>query len=476
MLTNNSMVKSQTAYSRMSTDPRAETDSAPERRYLVIGSTGYLGVDSVAWDAETLPNIVDYDTVVIDVRSLDEATLQRISSERLEEICVSLIRLLHSRGNVIVLTDFRRSARRPDTYPERIDNYDWSPIDIGVSDESGESIVVREERFRSYLTHLKDWPYYLFIPQNCLSRKVTEYFGSTYNTKYEIPCTPFVMNRYGKTLAGSYKIEVYEQVTKQNAYSSHKIHPKEPQIVTGEIILLPLLKSVEAEEAVSLVLKDLTGIAPRAEIPHWAENLTVPQIAEIKTEIANRREGIGALFDEIQELEARRRTLEDYKKLLYASGPELEQIVKRCFEELGGKVTPSRYGQEEYVLEIDGIEYLVEVKGVSKSISLTNLRQLNDYLLKYEEETRRSCKGILFGNAWRSEPPETRRTTEMPEFPDNVIKRAVQWQVALVSSTAFFSAFCTFLRDSSRANRILHAMTLANGVIDFSQMTSEGRI
>jgi len=125
-------------------------------------------------------------------------------------------------------------------------------------------------------------------------------------------------------------------------------------------------------------------------------------------------------------------------------------------------------------LEVDGTEYLIEVKGVSKSISLTNLRQLNDYLLKYEEDTKKSCKGILFGNAWRFEPPEKRGTNNMPEFPNNVIERATQWETALVSSTAFFSAFCIFLRDSSKASIILRAMILANGPVDFSQVTNDG--
>jgi hypothetical protein len=32
-----------------------------KRRYLGLGSTGYTGVDSVEWDADELPNIVDYD-------------------------------------------------------------------------------------------------------------------------------------------------------------------------------------------------------------------------------------------------------------------------------------------------------------------------------------------------------------------------------------------------------------------------------
>ncbi len=277
-----------------------QTNGGSEKRYLVIGSRGYLGVDSVEWDAQTLPNIVDYDTIVIDVRSLDESKLQKITYERLKDLRISLIRLLHSKGNVIVLTDFKRSVHRPHNYPDRVNNYAWSPIDIGVSNESGESIVIKKEQFPSYLTHLKDWAYYLFIPQGSLSFELTQYFGS-YDTKYEVPHTPFITNRYGEILAGSYKIEVYRQVTKRDAWQPYKVYPREPQIVTGEIILLPLLKSIEPKDAVSLVLRDLTGIVPRTTIPDWSENLTIPHVTEIETEIANRRKDIRKLFDEIGE-------------------------------------------------------------------------------------------------------------------------------------------------------------------------------
>jgi hypothetical protein len=48
---------------------------SPNEKCLVIGSTGYTGVDSVEWDAGELPNIVDYDVIIVDVRALDEKML-----------------------------------------------------------------------------------------------------------------------------------------------------------------------------------------------------------------------------------------------------------------------------------------------------------------------------------------------------------------------------------------------------------------
>jgi len=38
-------------------EPEGGSVKATERRYLVIGSSGYRGVDSLEWDADSLPNM-----------------------------------------------------------------------------------------------------------------------------------------------------------------------------------------------------------------------------------------------------------------------------------------------------------------------------------------------------------------------------------------------------------------------------------
>ena len=44
-------------------------------RYLVLGSTGYAGVESTNWIDDKLPNIVDFDVVLVDVPALSSGTL-----------------------------------------------------------------------------------------------------------------------------------------------------------------------------------------------------------------------------------------------------------------------------------------------------------------------------------------------------------------------------------------------------------------
>ena len=444
-----------------------------DEKCLVIGSTGYTGIDAVEWDAKDFPNIVDYDVIVVDVRALDENMLSTISNTRLETLRDKLTHLLHSKGRIIVVTDYLRQHKRPKQYPDSANNYDWCPISIGIAKESGESLVSKRQRFTRYLKHLKNWPYFFFIPNGCLSRELTKFFGSTHNTKYAVPLSSFVENRYQKTIAGTLHIEVTNKETKSDGYSSYDHYSDTPNEVTGEIILLPLIEKLDHKEAIRLVLEDLTGVTLGYEPPSWVDSIVVPHISEIESEIQNKEKEIDLISSDIGKLENRRESLNNYRKLIYSSGFDLEEIVKICFEELGGKVTPAKYGQEEYILEYGGIEYLIEVKGVSKSISLGHLRQLNDYILKFEEDTGSACKGILFGNSWRTIPPEERNTTEKPEFPDNVVTRAEQWNIALISGSEFFEAFCQFMSDRSKGTKILQNIINASGIVKFEKIKTE---
>jgi hypothetical protein len=435
-------------------------------RYLVLGSTGYGGLDSVDWMEGELPNLVDYDIIIVDVPALSSDRLALIKLDRLKSIRNHLVRFIDSFGKLVAITNHKIIDKKEKRYPETISNYEWCPISIGTNTEQGKTIVIKQNLFKNYLPKLSDWDYYLYIPQACLSRELTDFYGSTSKTKYEIPCSPILENRYGQVLARSYRIEVYQERTRVGEFSSVKGYPSEPDILTGEIILLPRIKGMDHREAVSLVIQELTGIPQHTLSPEWADSLIVPGITDLLTQVEGKQSKIQKIEAEISKLRGTIDRLNDYKKLLYSTGHELEDIVARCFEELGGQIIPAKYSEEEFVLIYKGNEYLVEVKGSSKSISLQHLRQLSDYLLKYQEDTGKQCKGILFGNAWRSISPEDRNSKDTPEFPSNVVNRAEDWNIALVPSTKFFQVFMKFL-ENSKGEQILDAITTQKGIVNF---------
>ena len=438
-------------------------------RYLVIGSIGYGGVESVDWTEGDLPNIVDFDLIIVDVPALTLEKMKTVEPKRLNRIRTEIVRFLYSGGRLIVITSLRFSHQRPGEYPEYICNYDWCPVSIVTPAEKGKSIVTKKEDFNYYLSLLSDCDYYILIQYDSFSDELTRFYGSPHTTKYNTLCTSIIENRYGRVLAGRYCIEVrYQQTKSGGGYSTHTYteYPQEPDHKTGEIFLLPLIKGMENRKAVSLILEEIIGISQQTLPPQWADLITIPGVPNLTDQVIDERRKVLAIETGIQKLNEKINSLNEYKRLLYCDGLELEDIVHRCFDDIGGKVLPAKYSQEEFILIYAGNEYLVEVKGSQKSLSVKHLRQLNDYLLKYQEDTGKVCKGILFGNAWRLMPPHERNNHNTPVFPKNLIERAEQWNVALVSSINFYNAFLEFF-EHNNGDSLLIALTSQSGVVNF---------
>jgi hypothetical protein len=357
------------------------------------------------------------------------------------------------------------SVKREGAYQQYISNLGWCPLVFVTPEEAGQSIVRKSNQYEAYLQKMSKWSFYISIPQNCLTSELTDFYGSPIGTRYNIPFTPYVENRYSRALAGQCLIEVRkERITRDGMDRRRTLYADEPDHVTGTIVALPLIDGVSPEEALLDILKEEVGYSLKSPAPDWAQEIELPLVSEFQKQVVSAQAKVEKEEQNISNILEKIDNLTAFRRLLYSTGTELEDIVKKSFELLGATVKPAKYAEEEYILEVDNEEFLMEVKGVSKSISLTHLRQLNDYLLKYQEDTGKECKGILLGNAWRNMPPSMRDTQETPIFPDNVVKRAEQWGISLVSSLTLFHVVLRVLRKEAEAKDILASITTAVGL------------
>ena len=305
------------------------------------------------------------------------------------------------------------------------------------------------------------------VPSNCLSEKLTNYYGSPrFNTQYSVPLVPYIENRYASTLAGECTIEVRKKKRQRTSTGNLKEwYPKDPDYVTGKLVVLPLINGVTPEEALKDILVEEIGYKVESPIPDWIDSIIVTGVTDLQKEVRSIKKIIDGEKGKIFLLGEKIGNLNSYRKLLYSSGSELEDIVQKSFELLGAKVIPAKYAEEEYIVIVGKEEFLVEVKGVTKSIGLGHLRQLNDYLSKFEEDTGKDCKGVLIGNAWRNILPNKRERKNTPIFPNNVIKRSQQWGISLVSSLTLFEGVLSVLENEKNKESILSAITTTDGVV-----------
>lgn len=409
------------------------------RKVCVVGSTGHKHVTCVGWDDTDSTNLVDFDSVLVIVETLPKRYWSLLSSRRIRN---HLARLLASGGQVIVLGD---KMNRFDVGDGSIQtNYGWSPIEIGQYFESGDTIDMRENMFPKLFSYFKRWTFYYNIPAHWHTGEIIEAFNLN---EIKMKANPMIQNRYGRPLALRLSLHA------------------------GSFILLPRVEDLEIRRAVNLVLEDLLGKPQETLPPAWAENVPMPGTPEIQAEINSKKARIDALEAEIMERQREKQKIEKFKKLLYGDGKELEEILALCLEQLGGKVKPAQYSEEEFVLEYKGELYLLECKGVGKSIALNHVRQLSDYMFQFEEDEEKPGKGILFGNTWKGLPLQERGTTSTVIFPENVIARANTLGIALVNSVDFFNVYMGFLAGHVSGETILDRITSSTGVVNFQNAT-----
>ena len=185
-----------------------------DTKVLVIGSSGHQYVDCIEWAYDDYPNIVDYALIVLNVRSITEEFLRKIPLKTIQKIQFSIIRFLRSGGDLIVLTDFFKSVKRTELLDDYCNNYFWSPISFNLIEESGNTIEGDSDVLQSYYNEFKKWHYYFEFSKVFLSKELKRLRYIDPKIKFDIATDAILRNRYGKMLAGTFRIESYRKTSR----------------------------------------------------------------------------------------------------------------------------------------------------------------------------------------------------------------------------------------------------------------------
>jgi len=322
---------------------------------------------------------------------------------------------------------------------------------------------------------MSQWQYYFLENKQGLSLEALAHYMQKYpSLRYKVHFEPLIENRYDKALAVRFHYEISQPELAKTDYSQKTTEEEKPRLVSGVFTVLPLLSELEDREAIDVLLQDLTGTPQESEPPSWANHIAMPGISKLDKEIQVNKNKIKYMKRVIRNLENSKTELEQYKKILYTSGSELERTFGLFATKLGATLQKSKYANEERIVEYGEKKFLVYVKARENAIALTDLRILNDHLLLYEEDTKTRIKGVLLGNAWKNLPVSKRDSQGMPCFPESVLERAKQFEIALVASPDFFDAFCTFIEKADVAEIIFDSMMRQTGRVNFTPAVRMG--
>lgn len=359
------------------------------------GSIPGIRHDEAEWKEPV--NIKDYDIVILNLNNIiekagelatpDSSIPQSIEFPPIEDV----VKLLRAGNELYILLPETRKinllrVEDGDSSEEELDLLSWLPFNIQTSEESGVSVDQDSVpgRWKWYFNEDFDWPMYL--SRVSLKDDVLPVDGIFSNvTQSTIAQTTFEEDIASRLLI----TDMGDLAAKLGNTEMERNYP-------GSVYMLPLKPGYTFDRAAAEMLSQLHGFSVESSsIPDWAQNKRLPRQQEI--------------IEQSHELKREYERLDRFRKLLYADGQELEEIVLEAFEELGFETRPEISGKRDGAVLLDDTVFVLETHGTENAIGVGKVDQLDRWVRDAEEDFEgRDVKGLLVANAYRLQEPEKR--------------------------------------------------------------------
>jgi hypothetical protein len=397
-------------------------------KIAVIGATGFdhsspeARVECFSWNRiRKVSNLADYDTVVLDLLSLDYT--ERLDSAAFREVLD--VRIAHkvltkSPSAIFVLGDPRFTI---EAEPEGHRRYGqpflaWTGIEFIWDDRPGDTVErgwdARDGRpFEAFADKLAHWDYSL---AGC--RPYPDEYAKVWNVKalqqegaeLAVAVEKICTNSYGNALVFSVAHGVRRI---PDDYYARQVSRKQLEALSNPIYFLPESELSE-EETLEFVLRDLCGVDVSAPEPEWVREFVAPGQEKVDRELVEVKNHIAELIEEHDRKVEERDEVREPLKLLYETGAALEEAVWDVLEALGAEVErPEDRTKEDGWITVrvgdENFEGVLEIKGIrGRYFDWGGLRQLNDWIERGMSFRKKRYFGIFVGNSTIEDPPRSR--------------------------------------------------------------------
>lgn len=262
---------------------------------------------------------------------------------------------------------------------------DWLPFSVNINtDEAGESIVILDEKWKWYFGNYFNWDKLLNFP----------YKQSSYESE------PLVENSYSESIA----------ISVMSSYSSSN----------GFVALIPPTDNITYSDFVKNTLQNVFGFETNVEgraPPAWLSEYSLPNEDNIEDSIQEKK-------GEIEELEKELESLTKFKKLLYETNTNLEEVAREALRELGFTVDGEVPGKRDGILRTSETDFALEITGTTGGIKLRKGRQLDDWVENVTAENPGDeISGLLIVNPEMGTPPDEREISIEPNVQNYMEQR-----------------------------------------------------
>ncbi len=424
----------------------------PEGKVLLISQAGVSvsGLETIGWN-DDIPNVADYDVIILDLVTLrggievGDLTFDPRRGPSRDQVNL----LLWSEGGVVCImppVNELKSKQRGSVSP-----YWWSPIPLGNDLQGGDTRNVLDDSCERYFSSgVREWG-------STLHLKEEDAEGYSKGTFIRYRIDPLVVSRYDFPMAGEASMEMWLQ---PRFDGSGPVKQKD----SWPILVLPETDLVSTEEAISIVLQDIIGLAVETPPPSWIHDIEYPGERKLQAEIDRLEGEIDSLRERMSQVRLDLQTLRSYKRLLYEDGDALADTVAEAFTKMGAIAHTSEIpGREDRWIEFPGLEPIaaLEVKGHTHGMSRADARQADDWSRDLMDRMDQQVKGILAGNPFRNRPPDARDSP----WPPNVVSYARNAKLGLVTTEQIFDALVKVEGEKMKSIDFFRSLLEASGPI-----------
>ena len=369
-------------------------------KVLVIGSKGHDRAHCVDWLAP-FPNIEEKDAVIVDLRSLDQRTLDAILDKypnKLDSLIGPLFTLLGTGRNVYCVTKPRMTRTPPPGAGQALirppdSNYYWIPLPIAFQNKEGDSIEsLALPEFENYYKLVTKW-----------NLEILGFYGDD----AQIHSSGSFYTDYFRGIEPPSKSSIVHANLLPIALNKSK-KPVGAQIMfdgaSGSIFLLPETTKGAPEEGIETILDLVFDKKPEPK-PRWWASVDVPGLGQVQKDLERLRQEIAERESKLKVLEEKKTKIELYRDVVSASGEDLESVVQKVLQNLEIETDKTPPGFPADLLKERIIA--VEVTGIADKVNSDNDKMFQ--LQRFADDHQKGEKLVLVANTYRRLEPSARK-------------------------------------------------------------------
>lgn len=404
-----------------------------KKSILVLGSVGHNGATKCIEWGEELVYVGDYDYLVVNTTSLNQAVLRSIlsvDSGYFNKIRKDIIDVQQNIGIPIscilgpyVFDEDVSYSRKniEDILKETDNNYSWSPVIPKLEKiPTGKKLdMSKSDLPRNYLQKIDG---YNILYDGCVN--VTGFVDA--NDK------GFYTKFYKRSLLRN---PVGRDVGFSLCWKFCKHHDNNI-LIDGNNPIQFVPPTSDVKEGINILINEFQK-GSEDVVPEWVSGIVLPREKEVGEEINNKLKTIDSINQEVEILSNQLVEIDSYKKLLYSTGHSLEDVVDQSLNLLGiivDKPTVSNT-EDRFFNTPDDTKIYFEIRGVSRLMNEGDITQLIKRVIDQPVSANYKTRGVFVFNHQNNLKPADRGNA----FNHNIEEQAKGFGLCLIDGPTLFN-------------------------------------